>query len=88
MCHKMICEGWVPGSVGGRGLEITLIDFTDLMQLNGAAVTFLSTDALRKLPEKQKYSNFFKAIYFSSRFFSLTIFFKKTIQNKTDCSIH
>ncbi|XP_011603871.2 dynein assembly factor 3, axonemal [Takifugu rubripes] len=42
------------------------VGIRDLMQLNGAAVTFLSTDALRKLPEKQKHSNFFKAIYFSA----------------------
>lgn len=46
------------------------------MHLNGAAVTFLSTDSLGKLPEKQKHSNFFNVIYFSARFLSLSIFFE------------
>lgn len=37
------------------------------MHLNGISVTFLPLDSLGKLPEKQKYSNFFHTIYFSAR---------------------
>ncbi|XP_068610836.1 dynein axonemal assembly factor 3-like [Brachionichthys hirsutus] len=38
----------------------------DLMDLNGISVTFLPMDSLHKLPEKQKYSHLFDAIYFSA----------------------
>uniref|UniRef100_A0A3Q4AE81 Dynein axonemal assembly factor 3 n=1 Tax=Mola mola TaxID=94237 RepID=A0A3Q4AE81_MOLML len=44
--------------------------FSDLMHLKGISVTFLPMDALHKLPEKQKHSHFFGAIYFSARFLS------------------
>uniref|UniRef100_A0A2I4B7L7 Dynein axonemal assembly factor 3 n=1 Tax=Austrofundulus limnaeus TaxID=52670 RepID=A0A2I4B7L7_AUSLI len=40
--------------------------FNDLMRLNGVSVTFLPSDSLRKLPEKQKYSHYFHTIYFSA----------------------
>lgn len=44
------------------------------MHLTGVAVTFLSTDSLGKLPGKQKFSNFFNAFYFSTRFLSFHVF--------------
>lgn len=49
--------------------------FLDLMHLNGISVAFLPLDSLSKLPEKQKYSNFFHTIYFSARFLSSTAIF-------------
>ncbi|KAM4624492.1 dynein axonemal assembly factor 3 [Polymixia lowei] len=42
------------------------IKINDLMRLNGISVTFLPMDSLSKLPEKQKYSQFFNIIYFSA----------------------
>ena len=48
--------------------------FSDLMHLRGISVTFLPMDALHKLQEKQKYSHFFSAIYFSARFLSPVLF--------------
>ncbi|XP_072229937.1 dynein axonemal assembly factor 3-like [Leuresthes tenuis] len=41
------------------------ITISDLMHLNGVSVTFLPMDSLEKLPEKQKYSHFFNAFFFS-----------------------
>ncbi|KAF7661200.1 hypothetical protein LDENG_00267090 [Lucifuga dentata] len=38
----------------------------DLMHLSGISVTFLPMDSLCKLPEKQKFSQFFNTIYFSA----------------------
>uniref|UniRef100_A0A3P8NVV8 Dynein axonemal assembly factor 3 n=1 Tax=Astatotilapia calliptera TaxID=8154 RepID=A0A3P8NVV8_ASTCA len=40
----------------------------DLMYPNGISVTFLPLDSFHKLPEKQKYSQFFNTIYFSASF--------------------
>ncbi|XP_072311689.1 dynein axonemal assembly factor 3-like [Eucyclogobius newberryi] len=37
----------------------------DLMQLDGISVTFLPMDALTKMPQKEKYVNFFNVIFFS-----------------------
>ncbi|XP_075949732.1 dynein axonemal assembly factor 3 isoform X1 [Anarhichas minor] len=42
------------------------VTINDLMHLNGISVTFLPSDSLYKLPEKQKYSHFFNTIYFSA----------------------
>ncbi|XP_056222504.1 dynein axonemal assembly factor 3-like [Seriola aureovittata] len=42
------------------------VTINDLMHLNGISVTFLPLDSLYKLPEKQKYSQFFNTIYFST----------------------
>ncbi|XP_065806092.1 dynein axonemal assembly factor 3 isoform X1 [Labrus bergylta] len=42
------------------------VTISDLMHLNGISVTFLPMDSLHKLPQKQKYSNFFNIIYFSA----------------------
>ncbi|KAM9336464.1 dynein axonemal assembly factor 3 [Symphorus nematophorus] len=42
------------------------VTIKDLMRLDGVSVTFLPLDSLHKLPEKQKYSNFFNTIYFSA----------------------
>uniref|UniRef100_A0A3Q3B840 Dynein axonemal assembly factor 3 n=1 Tax=Kryptolebias marmoratus TaxID=37003 RepID=A0A3Q3B840_KRYMA len=38
----------------------------NLMHLNGVFITFLPLDSLHKLPDKQKYSHYFQAIYFSA----------------------
>ncbi|XP_030610519.1 dynein assembly factor 3, axonemal [Archocentrus centrarchus] len=46
--------------------SIRAITINDLMHLNGISVTFLPLDSLHKLPEKQKYSQFFNTIYFSA----------------------
>lgn len=48
----------------------TFCFFLDLMHPSGISVAFLPLDSLSKLPEKQKYSNFFHTIYFSARFLS------------------
>ncbi|KAK7919683.1 hypothetical protein WMY93_010967 [Mugilogobius chulae] len=37
----------------------------DLMHLDGISVTFLSMDSLAKMPQKEKYSNFFNVIFLS-----------------------
>ncbi|XP_039991721.1 dynein assembly factor 3, axonemal-like [Xiphias gladius] len=42
------------------------VNINDLMHLNGISVTFLPLDSLYKLPEKQKYFQFFNTIYFST----------------------
>ncbi|XP_029934086.1 dynein assembly factor 3, axonemal [Myripristis murdjan] len=42
------------------------VSINDLMHLNRISVTFLPMDSLSKLPEKQKYSQFFNTIYFSA----------------------
>ncbi|KAF3704481.1 Dynein assembly factor 3, axonemal [Channa argus] len=41
------------------------IKIKDLMHLNRVSVTFLPMDSLHRLPQKNKYSNFFNTIYFS-----------------------
>ncbi|XP_060950947.1 dynein axonemal assembly factor 3-like [Limanda limanda] len=41
------------------------VPINDLMRLSGLSVTFLPLDSLHKLPEKKKYSHFFKTIYLS-----------------------
>ncbi|XP_071763452.2 dynein axonemal assembly factor 3 [Centroberyx gerrardi] len=42
------------------------VSINDLMHLNGISVTFLPLDSLSKVPEKQKYSQFFNTIYCSA----------------------
>ncbi|KAK2820304.1 hypothetical protein Q5P01_023263 [Channa striata] len=41
------------------------VSINDLMRLNGVSVTFLPLDSLHRLPQKQKYCNFFDTIYLS-----------------------
>ncbi|XP_031595171.2 dynein assembly factor 3, axonemal [Oreochromis aureus] len=48
--------------------SIRTVSIKDLMYPNGISVTFLPLDSLHKLPEKQKYSQFFNTIYFSASF--------------------
>ncbi|XP_029978478.1 dynein assembly factor 3, axonemal [Sphaeramia orbicularis] len=50
---------------GSKECDPKSITLNDLMNLNGISVTFLPLDSLNKLPEKQKYSHFFNAVYFS-----------------------
>ncbi|XP_006805807.1 dynein assembly factor 3, axonemal-like [Neolamprologus brichardi] len=47
---------------------IRTVSIKDLMYPNGISVTFLPLDSFHKLPEKQKYSQFFNTIYFSASF--------------------
>ncbi|XP_061666446.1 dynein axonemal assembly factor 3-like isoform X2 [Syngnathoides biaculeatus] len=47
-------------------IEHNCVPVSDLMRLNGVSVNFLPLDSLQKLPEKQKYANFFDIIYFSA----------------------
>ncbi|XP_005935537.1 dynein axonemal assembly factor 3 [Haplochromis burtoni] len=48
--------------------SIRTVSIKDLMYPNGISVTFLPLDSFHKLPEKQKYSQFFNTIYFSASF--------------------
>lgn len=49
-------------------LVLNFLKFSsDLMRPDGISVTFLPLDSLHRLPEKQKYTNFFNTIYFSAR---------------------
>ncbi|XP_033840364.1 dynein axonemal assembly factor 3-like [Periophthalmus magnuspinnatus] len=41
------------------------VSVNDLLHLDGISVTFLPMDALRKMPQKEKYSSLFNVIFFS-----------------------
>ncbi|XP_061562227.1 dynein axonemal assembly factor 3-like [Phycodurus eques] len=47
-------------------IEHNYLPVNDLMRLKGVSVNFLPLDSLQKLPEKQKYANFFDIIHFSA----------------------
>ncbi|KAG7227810.1 hypothetical protein INR49_013604 [Caranx melampygus] len=58
-----------PDTEGEESLSQTdqkVITINDLMRPNGICVTFLPLDSLHKMPEKQKYTNLFNIIYFST----------------------